>query len=51
MREARDFIIKGQPTPSIGATTTIGFGGFNHQQRKILGMNKPHMLGKQNELI
>ena len=44
MRGSKDFIIKG------GNSTTNAASVFN-QQRKILGMNKPHMLAKQNELI
>jgi hypothetical protein len=48
MRGSKDFIIKGGQS-----TTNVGGGGSSilGQQRKILGMNKPHMLAKQNELI
>eukprot|EP00347_Sterkiella_histriomuscorum_P021343 403334317 len=55
-REAREFIIKGNSsnTNPINntSTTSIGFGPqFSHQQKKILGMSKPHQLSQQNDII
>ena len=53
-REGKDFIIKGGG--GQGSTTALGFGNtsggiLTQQQRILLGMSKPHMLVKQNELI
>ncbi|CDW76546.1 protein phosphatase 1 regulatory subunit 7 isoform x1 [Stylonychia lemnae] len=55
-REARDFIIKNTQQTNSGAinttTSSNGFGPqFSHQQKKILGMNKPHQLAQQNDII
>ena len=55
MREARDFIIKGAGAQTTQSNAFSGGGpmgpALTHQQKKILGMNKPHMFAKQNELI
>jgi hypothetical protein len=57
MREGKEFIIRQSmnTTTSGGGPDGAGFPGkdpaLTQKQRKLLGMSKPHMLSKQNELI
>jgi len=49
MREGKEFIIR--QSSNAGSVQEVGKEVLTQKQRKLLGMSKPHMLGKQNELI